>query len=269
MAGQPRVEPGRAWFTESVEGDGPLLAVALHHGHDLRPEVAALTALSSEERRREEDPFTGDWTVVAPSRVVVHRSRFEADLNRPREAAVYRRPEDAWGLHFWKGEPPADLVERSRAGYDAFYRRMEEIVAALVKRWGRICVLDLHTYNHRRGGPQTPPAPPEGNPEVNLGTGTLDRGRWGAVADAFLGAVRGHDYLGRTLDARENVKFKGGHFSRWVHERFPDTACSLAIEMKKIFMDEWTGEPDAVQLVEMERVLAAAASAVVEALERA
>lgn len=40
------------------------------------------------------------------------------------------------------------------------------------------------------------------------------------------------------------MKFFGGQHARWAHERFPETACVLAIEFKKFFMDEWTGQPD-------------------------
>jgi len=61
------------------------------------------------------------------------------------------------------------------------------------------------------------------------------------LVDRLIEGLRGADYLGRHLDVRENVKFRGGQFSRWIHETFPGSACSLAIEFKKIFMDEWTG----------------------------
>jgi N-formylglutamate deformylase len=40
------------------------------------------------------------------------------------------------------------------------------------------------------------------------------------------------------------VKFFGGHFPRWIHATFPGQACALAVEFKKTFMDEWTGELD-------------------------
>ena len=81
-----------------VEGDGPIVAAAIHDGHDLRQEVAALMALSDAERLREEDPYTGSWTEVAPVRLVGRRSRFEVDLNRPREKAIYATPADAWSI---------------------------------------------------------------------------------------------------------------------------------------------------------------------------
>ena len=227
---------------EIVEGPEPIVAVALHDGHELREEVEAITALSPAERLREEDPFTGLWTRLAGTRFVVRRSRFEVDLNRPREGAVYRTPEDAWGLDLWKTPPPDDLVDRSLAEYDAFYAEAHRVLSAMERRHGRFVVLDFHSYNHRRGGTDAAPADAEANPEVNVGTGTLDRERWGDLVDRFIGDLQAGEVPGRTLDVRENVRFRGGHFSRWVHEHFPGSACCLAIEFKKFFMDEWTGE---------------------------
>jgi hypothetical protein len=32
--------------------------------------------------------------------------------------------------------------------------------------------------------------------------------------------------------------------SRWIHDTYPGNGCALAIEFKKFFMDEWTGQPD-------------------------
>ena len=57
--------PDQVW-TQTI-GEGPLVAVALHAGHDLRPEVREIMNLTEEERLREEDPFTGEWTEIAPN----------------------------------------------------------------------------------------------------------------------------------------------------------------------------------------------------------
>jgi N-formylglutamate amidohydrolase len=249
-------------------GDVPLVAAAIHDGHAVRAEVADALALTESKRLREEDPFTGGWTVIAPTRILGMRSRFEVDLNRPRDYAVYRRPEDAWGLHVWKREPPAELIARSLAEYDRFYDEVRALLSRTARRHGRFVVYDLHSYNHRRDGPEAPAADPEANPEVNVGTGSLDRRRWAPVVDALLESLRAFDYRGRRLDVRENVKFRGGHFSRWVHESFPAAACSLAIEFKKFFMDEWSGEPDPVQLDAIRKALASTVPAVLEALRR-
>lgn len=71
----------------------PLVTVALHAGHDVRPEVAARLAVDDAARRREEDPGTERAVEAGGMAVVVHRSRFEVDLNRPRDRAVYTGPE--------------------------------------------------------------------------------------------------------------------------------------------------------------------------------
>ena len=224
-----------------VGGKSPLVAAAVHDGHEVRGEVAGLLALSDGERRREEDPCTGMWTRITDSRIVAHRSRFEVDLNRPRASAVYRGPEDAWGLDVWKSTLPEGLVERSLAEYDAFYGAVEELLAGKARRHGRFVVYDLHSYNYRRVGPDGPPADPTRSPDINVGTGSMDRWRWAPVVDRLIADLRSADLLGRRLDVRENVNFQGGEFPAWIHRRFPDSGCAIALEFKKFYMDEWTG----------------------------
>jgi len=224
-----------------VEGQQPIAAAAVHDGHELRDDALLNTALTSEDRLHEEDPGTSIFASVAGTQMVVRRSRFEVDLNRPRDAAVYVVPEDAWGLNLWKANPSEDFIEQSLAEYDAFYAEAHRVFSEMEARFGRFVVFDMHSYNHRRNGPEGAAENPSGNPEINVGTGTLNRELWGPLVDRFMGDVAEVDFLGRHLDVRENVRFRGGHFSAWVHENFPDSACCLAIEFKKIFMDEWTG----------------------------
>ncbi len=249
-------------------GSGPLVATAVHDGHEAREEVAAHFALDDAGRLREEDPFTGEWTRVAPTRVVGTRSRFEVDLNRPRDKAVYRAPEDAWGLNVWKDSPPSDMFDRSLAEYDAFYDAMRKLFTELSQQHGRFFVFDLHTYNHRRQGPDGPAADAEGNPQVNIGTGTMDRQRWAPVVDTLIDTLRSFDFPGGKLDVRENVKFRGGNWPKWIHETFPDTGIAVAIEFKKFFMDEWTGEPNAASVETIGEALRFTAPAVLDALKR-
>jgi N-formylglutamate amidohydrolase len=250
------------------KGNSPLVAAAIHNGHAVRPEVAPLFALNEMERLYEEDPFTGQWVTVADTQIVVHFSRFEVDVNRPRDKAVYLKPEDAWGLQVWQTEPPADMVARSLAQYDAFYADVQQALTDLADRFGRFVVFDLHTYNHRRAGPDGPPADPAQNPEVNIGTGTMERERWALLVERFMADLRSFDFLGRQLDVRENVKFRGGQFSRWIHQTFPETGCALAIEFKKFFMDEWSGEPDELQLETIRQALQSTIPGVLETLEQ-
>jgi N-formylglutamate deformylase len=241
-----------------IVGDGPLVAAAIHNGHFVRDELARLLAVGDLERMREEDPFTDSLIDWAPTRIVGCRSRYEVDLNRPRDQAVYLKPEQSWGVEAWKQPLTMETINSSLANYDMFYATVHAVLQRLVQLHGRVVVLDVHSYNHRRHGPNGNLADPTENPEVNVGTGSLDRQRWGDVADSLIEGLRRYDYFGRHLDVRENVRFFGGHFCRWIHETFPTTVCALAIEFKKFFMDEWSGEVDRRQLAELRRALESA-----------
>jgi N-formylglutamate amidohydrolase len=224
-----------------------VIAVAVHDGHELRSEIAASMSLDKATRLREEDPYTGTVASRFGVSVVVHRSRFEVDLNRPRDEAVYLTPDDAWGLDVWKTPPSDPQVTTSRGLYDEFYARLRSVLDDLIARFGGFVLYDIHSYNHRRAGPDSPLDDPRDNPTINLGTGSLPV-RWEPVADEFVEQMRGLDLDGEPLDVRQNVRFKGGHLSRWVHENYGSTSCALAIELKKVFMDEWSGELDGGRL---------------------
>ena len=250
-------------------GDSPIIAVALHDGHELREEVAQLTALDDSERLREEDPFTGEWTGVVDNRIIVKTSRFEVDLNRSRDTSVYVAPEDAWGLNVWKTKPSEDFVQRSLVEYDLFYKELEKILSDMKRRFGKFVVFDLHSYNHRRNGSDAQPADPDANPEVNVGTGTMtDRTRWARIIDRFIQDLSGYNYCGRNLDVRENVKFYGRQLAQFAHEAFPDSACVLSVEFKKIFMDEWTGKPDREKINSISRGLQSTIPGILQELNK-
>ncbi|MGH8949035.1 MAG: N-formylglutamate amidohydrolase [Acidimicrobiia bacterium] len=233
-----------------------LFAAAVHDGHDLRPEIAANTALDEDTRRREEDPHTGSIAAGFPNSVVVHRSRFEVDLNRERDEAVYRVPDDAWGLELWQRSLSEEQVSASLVLYDRFYLDLAASLDRLVGDHGGFVLYDIHSYNHRRLGPAADPDPADESPVVNLGTGSLPE-KWKPVADALIESLRSYTFDGARLDARENVRFEGRQVARWVHENYGDVGCALAIEMKKVFMDEWTGELDPGRLAGLGDVLIA------------
>jgi N-formylglutamate amidohydrolase len=243
------------------EGDGPIVATAIHDGHVIRNECLVRHALDEAVRLREEDPYTAMIARACPTRLVATRSRFEVDLNRPRDKAVYTCPEDAWGLECWREAPSPDLIAGSLAVYDEFYATLERVLRDRERRYGKFVVLDVHSYNHCRDGAGCA-ADPAQNPEVNVGTGTVDRARWGALVDRFNRELA----AAGSLDVRENVKFKGGYMSKWIHERFPKTGVALALEFKKTFMDEWTGELDRARIAELAKAVAATLPGLTESL---
>ena len=115
----------RPAFTFSGPFDGQLVATSIHAGHDVRADLARRMVLDEDVRFREEDPFTDRISGRMPSVVRVHRSRFEVDLNRDREGAVYATPDDCWGLVVWEGERlDEDAAEESRRLHDEFYAQL-------------------------------------------------------------------------------------------------------------------------------------------------
>jgi N-formylglutamate deformylase len=248
------------------EESGPVVATAIHAGHAVRPEVARKLAIDEATRLREEDPFTARLAAVAPTWIVPVRSRFEVDLNRPRDHAVYRGPDDAWDLKVWCEPCEDELIARSLGEYDAFYGLLERVLRERERRHGRFVLLDVHSYNHRREGADGPAGDPALNPEINVGTGTVDRARWGALIDRFCADLAACRVRGHALDVRENVAFMGGELTAWVHRTFPATGCALAIEVKKTFMDEWSGRANETHLAELSRALKATLPGLVESL---
>ena len=222
-----------------VDDVSPIMATAIHAGHSLRPDIAERIALPEEVRFREEDPYTDLLTEVVPFRVVVDRSRFEIDLNRPRGEAIYAGPDQAWGLEVWTEPLEPQAVATSLDIYDWFYQEIGQRLDALAALTPFV-VLDIHSYNHRRDGADSQPADPIANPDVNIGTGSLDRSYWASLVDRFTDDLE--RVLPSTATVAENVRFKGGYFSQWIHERYAGRGCALALEFKKVFMDEWTGE---------------------------
>lgn len=246
------------------DGVSRAIATAIHDGHQLRPAVERIIAVDERNRLREEDPHTGDIAERFEIRVVVHRSRFEVDLNRERAGAVYLTPDEAWGLDLWKYPPDEDMVADSLRLYDSFYSNLTMTLDQMVESHGGFVLYDIHSYNHRRKGPDAPPEDETGAPTVNLGTGTMP-GRWRSVADAFLGAMASHELDGKPIDARENIRFKGRGLAEFVHGRYGEAGCALAVELKKVFMDEWTGELYPETLDRLAEALADTVDPVVEA----
>ena len=158
-----------------------------------------------------------------------------------------------------------DELEESWRIHDGFYALLATHLDRLSAD-GRFLVLDVHSYNHRRQGRDVVAEPAADNPEVNVGTGALDEGRWGSTVATFVETLAGQQVLDHRLDVRVNVRFRGGYLCRWVVEHYPETACPLAIEFKKMFMDEWTGDCDPAHVSQLRDALGVAARRTLHAL---
>ena len=221
----------------------PILATAIHNGHFMPAELLANCGVSEADRLREEDPHTGEMAALFPNHIILQTSRFAIDLNRPLEKAVYLEPADCWGLPVRARPLADDLLASLREDYASWYKLLRYHVERLLARHPFLVVLDLHSYNHRRGGPLAEPDPQATNPDIIIGRSNLRQHHYPA-AQALRELLDGRSYLGKALDCRLDVKFTGGHLSRWLNLNYPDSLICLAVEFKKTFMDEWSGRVD-------------------------
>lgn len=241
-----------------VRGRSPLIGTAIHDGHEVWPDLLARMAIDQPGRLREEDPFTARFIADMDNRITVHRSRFELDLNRSLAEAIYLRPEQAWGLHVYETPPDVAQLDRLSRQHASYYAMLKSTLADIEAEHGSFVLLDMHSYNHRRGGADAPPTDPEKAPDINIGTFSMDRVRWAHILDPFMECLRDQPFRGRRLDVRENIAFAGkGEQTRFVHEHFPETGCAIAVEFKKIFMDELTGAPDAEAIADLQAAIRA------------
>ncbi|HWU18262.1 MAG TPA: N-formylglutamate amidohydrolase [Devosia sp.] len=265
---QVRLSPPATALWSLERAASPIIGTAIHNGHHIRSEALTRMALDDAARLREEDPFTAYAIQDVPNRIVFHRSRFEIDINRARDGAIYLKPEQSWGLQAWRERPSPALIARSLRLHDAYYAMLRQVLDGIEADHGHFVLLDVHSYNHRRAGPDEPPTDQQHAPDINIGTFSMDRERWVHIVDPLMEILGSLRFRGRFMDVRENVAFEGkGEQTRFIHEHFPLTGCAIAIEFKKFFMDEWTGEPDLEALDAMRATIASTIPVLEKALE--
>ncbi len=238
------------YFENSAQ---PLLAFAIHNGSEMPIELLNNCGIDQSTRKREEDPYTDGFAQLFPNRAVVLTSRFAVDLNRSPEKAIYLKPEDAWGLPVRTSELDPELIAVLQEAYEDWYKLAFYQIDRMLKTHKRLLILDLHSFNHRRGGPAAVPDPQQDNPDIIIGRNNLDISRYAEVERLHL-QLDGQNYLDARLDCRCDVKFPGGYFSRWVNSTFGTRVLCLAIEFKKTFMNEWTGELDIAAYEELKAI---------------
>ncbi len=219
---------------------------AIHSGSRIRADLINKLSVSSEDRYREEDPGTERFIEKLPIQIVALDSRFEYDINRSEDKAIPLTPEMAWGLTVWNSSLTAEDIATSLAKYREFHQLMDLVSANLVGQaggkggGGRACIFDLHSYCYQRE--KREPWYENPKPVINLGTEAINDAVFRDLIDDFLLKLRNIRAEGRKVTVAENEVFKGGYLARRLSALHHDNLAVFAIEFKKIFMDEWTGE---------------------------
>ncbi len=220
--------------------------IAIHAGSRIREDLKDKLYVSLEDRYREEDPGTDLFIGKLPIQVVALDSRFEYDVNRSAEKAIPQTPEMAWGLTVWNSPLTEEEIAASLTKYQEFQLLMDLVSAYLVKQAGgkggdgRVYIFDLHSYCYQRE--QRGPWYENAKPVINLGTDAINNDIFRKSIDDFLRKLKKIKVKGRAITVAENEVFKGGYLARRLSALHQDRLAVFAIEFKKIFMDEWSGE---------------------------
>ncbi|MBL3684692.1 hypothetical protein F2981_20850 (plasmid) [Sinorhizobium meliloti] len=82
------------------------------------------------------------------------------------------------GPEVWAEEPPQTLVDASLSMHDEYYAMLTSFLAGIERCHGRFVVIDVHSYNHRRAGPEAEPTLSTDAPDINIGTISMDARKW-------------------------------------------------------------------------------------------
>lgn len=218
-------------FQISISEYVPYVCTAIHEGHQLRDELKEKIIHSDYERWYEEDPGTADFIESFPIQLIGLDSRFEYDLNRGPENAVY---EDAWGKPVWKKPLSNQEKELSLQKHKNFYRVVHTLAEELEKKYNACLFYDIHSYNYKRWERVTP--------VFNIGCKNVDQKKYGSIIRDWKNELSKIELPHvESVSAINDVFFGNGYLLKYVTSNF-DYSLVLATEVKKVFCDELTGE---------------------------
>ncbi|GHC50260.1 N-formylglutamate amidohydrolase [Ulvibacter litoralis] len=231
-------------FTLKINDYVPYVCGAVHDGHQFRTELLDNCLHTEYERWFEEDPCTKTFVHTHPIVIAGCDSRFEYDLNRDPDNAIY---EDAWGKKLWKSSLAKAQHAKSLAKHTAFYEVVHALIATLEEKFGAVVVYDMHSYNWRRWNREVP--------VINLGTANVDNNRFGSCIEDWRQSLSELELPhGIESTSKINDTFQGnGYFLKYITNTFRNTLV-LATEFKKIYCDELQAVifPEVVSAIEMQ-----------------
>lgn len=214
--------------------------VAMHAGHLVRSGLDNVMLATEKDRFREEDPYTERFIKKFPIQIIGRDSRFEYDLNREAGRAIYDHEEKIWGIRVWKSELDREERNLSLNKHQEFHDLMDIVVEYLNRQNRYSVVFDMHSYCYRREGAISWHDDPW--PEINIGSRAVNRTVFGPVIEDFKHHLSNVRIDGYPVRLAENEVFSGGYLAKRLSKAYPDRLLVLAVEYKKIFMDEVTGE---------------------------
>ncbi|RNC89984.1 MAG: hypothetical protein ED555_11130 [Allomuricauda sp.] len=218
-------------FSIKIESYVNYVCGAVHDGHQFRKSLWEVCWHSEYERWYEEDPCTLQMVQSHPIVIAGRDSRFEYDLNRAEDTAIYT---DAWGKELWKFPLDQETKEVGLKKHRDFYKVVGALMQKLESLHENVVVFDMHSYNWKRWEREVP--------TWNLGTANIDADRFGTIAKSWsdkLGTMQLPNGIKST--SAINDTFQGnGYFLKYITQNFKNTLV-LATEIAKVYCDEYTG----------------------------
>ena len=215
-------------FTIKIDEYVHYVCGAVHDGHQFRKELWSNCLHTEYERWFEEDPETKAMIESHPIVIAGCDSRFEYDLNRNPETAIYN---DAWGKQLWRNPLPKEQKEKSLKKHANFYKVVYALMSKLEEKFNVCVVYDMHSYNWKRWTRKVP--------TWNLGTGNVDNNRFGKEIELWRNILENMS-LPNNIESTSKINdtFQGnGYFLKYITKNFNNTLV-LATEIAKVYCDE-------------------------------
>ena len=216
-------------FTLKIDTYVHYVCGAVHDGHQFRKELWENCIHTEYERWYEEDPETRNMVISHPIVISGLDSRFEYDLNRAPDDAVF---ETAWGKQLWHKPLPEDMKQKSLEKHSNFYKVVHALIQKIESKFGVCVVYDMHSYNWKRWNREVP--------TWNLGTSNIDNSRFGDEVEAWRKSLSEINFP-RDIKSTSKVNdtFQGnGYFLKFITNSFNNTLV-LATEIAKVYCDEY------------------------------
>lgn len=217
-------------FTIKIDEYVPYVCGAVHDGHQFRKELWDNCLHTDYDRWYEEDPETKNMVASQPIVIAGLDSRFEYDLNRAPDDAIYN---DAWGKKLWKEPLSDDMKHKSLEKHHNFYKVVYALIEKLEDKFGVCVVYDMHSYNRKRWDREVP--------TWNLGTSNIDNKRFGNVIETWRASLSKMELPHEIQPTSKiNDTFQGnGYFLKFITSNFKNTLV-LATEIAKVYCDEYS-----------------------------
>ncbi|WP_298896216.1 N-formylglutamate amidohydrolase [uncultured Psychroserpens sp.] len=202
---------------------------AVHDGHQFRKELWENCIHTGYERWYEEDPETKNMVKSHPIVIAGCDSRFEYDLNRAPEDAVF---DTAWGKQLWHEPLSEEKKQKSLQKHENFYKVVHALITKLEAKFGVAIVYDMHSYNWKRWDREVP--------TWNLGTSNVDNDRFGDDIEQWRQRLS-EMILPHEIKSTSKINdtFQGnGYFLKFITKNFQNTLV-LATEIAKVYCDEY------------------------------